>query len=122
MPNPDPTETSPLLPKPVSIDIASGHPIDPSGGIVPEGADRYEDVNRTEDPYEAVADDTTPSTADLEQQTSQANTHKSQEHDGMPEVKRRMWIIFPAISIGVFLAAADQTIVVSSYEIGRAHV
>jgi len=115
MPNSEPTETSPLLSKPVSIDIASAHPIDPSGGIVPEGADRYQDVNRTEDPYAAVADDTTPSVADLERQTSHESTHKLQEHGGMPEVKRRLWIIFPAISIGVFLAAADQTIVVSSY-------
>ncbi|KAF2752063.1 MFS general substrate transporter [Sporormia fimetaria CBS 119925] len=37
------------------------------------------------------------------------------KHQGMPEVKKKMKYIFPAIAIGVFLAAADQTLVVSTY-------
>lgn len=35
-------------------------------------------------------------------------------NEGLPEVKARMKYIFPAIAIGVFLSAADQTIIVSS--------
>ncbi|KAK6429543.1 hypothetical protein LTR95_014309 [Oleoguttula sp. CCFEE 5521] len=37
------------------------------------------------------------------------------KNDGMPEVRKRMKFIFPALAIGVFLSAADQTIIVSSY-------
>jgi len=33
----------------------------------------------------------------------------------MPEVRKRMVYIMPAIAIGVFLSAADQTLIVSSY-------
>jgi hypothetical protein len=40
---------------------------------------------------------------------------RSKLYEGMPEVRKLMKYIFPAISIGVFLAAADQTIIVSSY-------
>jgi multidrug resistance protein len=37
-----------------------------------------------------------------------------ERNEGIPEVKARMKYIFPAIAIGVFLSAADQTIIVSS--------
>ena len=36
-------------------------------------------------------------------------------YDGMPEVKAKLKWIIPSISIGIFLAAADQTIIVASY-------
>ncbi|KAF2032176.1 MFS general substrate transporter [Setomelanomma holmii] len=49
---------------------------------------------------------------DIERQTSNGDSSK---HQGLPEVKKRMKYIFPAIAIGVFLAAADQTLVVSTY-------
>lgn len=33
---------------------------------------------------------------------------------GLPEVMKKMWMIFPAIGVGVFLSACDQTIIVSA--------
>ena len=83
-----PTETSPLLPKPHQEQ--SAHPIDPSNGLVPEGADPYED--RDEAPEEDGGD--------IERQVSNGDGSK---HQGLPEVKRRMKYIFPAIAIGVSL-------------------
>lgn len=37
------------------------------------------------------------------------------QFEGIPEVRKKLYYIFPAVAIGVFLAAADQTIIVSSY-------
>lgn len=34
---------------------------------------------------------------------------------GMPEVKARLKYILPSIGVGVFLSAADQTIIVAAY-------
>ena len=34
---------------------------------------------------------------------------------GLPDVKKKLVYILPAIGIGVFLAAADQTIIVAAY-------
>ncbi|PSN70252.1 MFS general substrate transporter [Corynespora cassiicola Philippines] len=90
--SPHPTETSPLLPKPV----------DAGGGIAPEGPEPPSEGGQFPE------DDG----GDIERQVSHGDTHK---HQGLPEVRRRMKYIFPAIAIGVFLAAADQTLVVSTY-------
>lgn len=108
--NEEPSETSPLLPKPDFVPHLQSHPIDLSAGLVPEGADPYHDEEQGVSSEDTLVSPTDSS--DLERQTTQTGIAK---HDGMPEVKKRMWIIFPAISIGVFLAAADQTIIVSSY-------
>lgn len=35
--------------------------------------------------------------------------------EGMPEVAARLHFLLPAVGIGIFLSAADQTIIVSSY-------
>ena len=35
--------------------------------------------------------------------------------EGLPEIRKQMKYIMPALAIGVFLTAADQTIIVSSY-------
>lgn len=40
---------------------------------------------------------------------------EQEQYAGMPEMRKKMVYIFPALAIGVFLAAADQTIVISSY-------
>jgi hypothetical protein len=100
------SETTPLLPKPDQ----DAHPIDAGVGIAPEG----------------------PDGGDIERQTSHGDAFK---HQGMPEVRKRMKYIFPAICIGVskhflhyqlqlqkeandeqvFLSAADQTLVVTTY-------
>ncbi|KAF1842374.1 uncharacterized protein K460DRAFT_409788 [Cucurbitaria berberidis CBS 394.84] len=90
------TETSPLLPKPVE----NAHLIDTSIGVAPGAA--------------GTQDDNENDGGDIERQVSHGDSSK---HQGLPEVKKRMKYIFPAIAIGVFLAAADQTLVVSTYGI-----
>lgn len=37
------------------------------------------------------------------------------EYQGMPEVRARLKYILPAMAIGVFLSAADQTLIVTTY-------
>jgi hypothetical protein len=69
------SETSPLLPKPVQ----EAQPIDAGVGIAPEGANAGDDE-------------------DIERQASHGDAFK---HQGLPEVKKRMKYIFPAIAIGV---------------------
>ncbi|KAK4552225.1 hypothetical protein LTR86_010579 [Recurvomyces mirabilis] len=51
--------------------------------------------------------------SDLERLPSAEDRQK--QYEGMPDVRKQMNVIVPAIAIGVFLAAADQTIIVSSY-------
>ncbi|KAF2196292.1 MFS general substrate transporter [Delitschia confertaspora ATCC 74209] len=96
------SETSPLLSKP---SVLSRHPIDPSSSISPEGADPYVDNDSSSS---SAAEDG----GDIERQVSNGDISK---HQGLPEVKARMKYIFPAIAVGVFLTAADQTLVVSTY-------
>lgn len=100
-----PTEASPLLPKPDHQREVPSHPIDPSAGLVPEGAD----------PYDDECDNAEEDGGDLERRVG--NDGHLKQYEGLPEVKKRMVFILPAIAIGVFLAAADQTIIVSTYGI-----
>lgn len=37
------------------------------------------------------------------------------EYQGMPDVKARLKYFLPAIAIGIFLSAADQTLIVTMY-------
>ncbi|PNS21847.1 hypothetical protein CAC42_445 [Sphaceloma murrayae] len=53
--------------------------------------------------------------ADPEGQTETAHPRPPALSEGNPEVRKRLPYILPAIAIGVFLSAADQTIIVSSY-------
>ena len=46
---------------------------------------------------------------------SQDDGERAQQFEGMPDVKRKLKYILPAVGIGIFLAAADQTIIVSCY-------
>lgn len=96
-----PTETSPLI----SNAIRS---IQPSDGLTPEAATNGAAVvgNGTFEP------NAKPTEEGLEGQHS---TDDQSKYQGLPEVKKKMKYIFPAVAIGVFLAAADQTIIVSSY-------
>ncbi|THW06153.1 MFS general substrate transporter [Aureobasidium pullulans] len=89
------TETSPLLGK------QGPKPIDPSDGIVPDSAVTNGDIPEGEDG------------GDLERQTSLEERQK--QYEGQPEMRKKMKVIFPALTIGVLLSAADQTIIVSSY-------
>ena len=89
-PSSRPSETSPLLPKLDHTRHDASHPIDASGGLVPEGADPYEGHDESED--EELDG------GDIERQDS---GHKA--HEGMPEVKKQMKYLMPALGIGVGL-------------------
>ncbi|KAG9732581.1 hypothetical protein KCU73_g11282, partial [Aureobasidium melanogenum] len=88
-----PSETSPLLGK------GAPKPIDPSDGIAPDSAIANGVIAEEEDG------------GDLERQTSLEERQK--QYEGQPEMRKKMKIIFPALTIGVLLSAADQTIIVS---------
>lgn len=92
----EPTETSPLLKNSNHTESDADNAVEPSVGVVPEG------------PVAAQQDG-----AALERQDT--NEDRKRQYEGLPDVKRRMKIMFPALSVGVFLAAADQTLIVSSY-------
>ncbi|KAG9594797.1 MFS multidrug transporter, partial [Aureobasidium melanogenum] len=90
-----PSETSPLLGK------RAPKPIDPSDGIAPDSAIANGVIAEEGDG------------GDLERQTSLEERQK--QYEGQPEMRKKMKVIFPALTIGVLLSAADQTIIVSSY-------
>src|SRR5271168_2523257 len=52
--------------------------------------------------------------ADLERHDS-IDASRAAQFEGRPEIRKQLKYILPAVSIGVFLSAADQTIIVSSY-------
>ncbi|EON62487.1 hypothetical protein W97_01709 [Coniosporium apollinis CBS 100218] len=103
------TETSPLLPKPRSHSNGSlPQPIDSSAGIAPEGPDAGATFSDDSEDGSGDGDD-------LERQTTNTSEGRQRQYEGQPEVKKRMKYILPAVAIGIFLSAADQTIIVSSY-------
>ena len=93
-----PSETTPLLPKDSSI-VQQATPIDPGDGIAPDAGQATGEI--TQDGPE------------LERHTSAEGRQK--QYEGMPEIRKQMKYIMPALAIGVFLSAADQTLIVSSY-------
>ncbi|KAK5126758.1 hypothetical protein LTR85_009692 [Meristemomyces frigidus] len=93
------TETTPLLGK----DII--HTVEPNDGITTQ-ANATLGVN-DKLPRQSVDGE------GLERQPSLED--KAKQYEGMPEVKKHLKYILPALGIGVFLAAADQTIIVTSY-------
>ncbi|KAK4508164.1 hypothetical protein PRZ48_001902 [Zasmidium cellare] len=91
------SETSPLLTKIRSTELVLD-------GTAPEGP--------LAAPSNGTFDDSNGDA--LERQTSAIDRQK--QYEGMPEVKAKLKYIFPAVAIGVFMSAADQTIIVSSKE------
>ena len=85
-----PTEASPLLPKPDDLSEISSHPVDLSAGLVPEGADPYENGQHN---------DETEDGGDVERQVS--NNDRLKQYEGLPEVRKKMKYIIPAVAIGV---------------------
>jgi len=80
-------ETSPLLPKP-------NKPVDAGNGIASgyvEGYDEERDVGSSEEQGDADG-------GHIERHASNGETTR---HQGMPEVRKRMKYIFPAVAIGV---------------------
>lgn len=80
----EPSETSPLLGKPSQ----NGQLVDPSDGIAPAGPEVNDDTD-VEEGHDGQ---------DLERLPSNGSAFKQQ---GLPEVRKRMKYIFPAIAIGV---------------------
>lgn len=89
------TETSPLLRKP--SDVLS-KPVTVPDGALPNGSGADEQVNGA-----------------VKRGDDEENQDHVTEYQGMPEVKARLKYILPAIAIGIFLAAADQTLIVTMY-------
>ncbi|KAL9098568.1 MAG: hypothetical protein Q9163_005802 [Psora crenata] len=87
-------ETSPLL---SNTNIDPGEP----DGTLPTGT--------VEENAKPGADE------DDEEVGARAEEHGQGLYEGLPEVKARLKYILPAVGVGVFLSAADQTIIVSSY-------
>ncbi|KAL8936655.1 MAG: hypothetical protein Q9211_004078 [Gyalolechia sp. 1 TL-2023] len=91
----EPTEASPLLPKP-SDTLSEAR--DAPNGALP-------DVSGTDGQTNGAV--------------KQGDDEESQDHvteyQGMPEVKAKLKYILPAIAIGIFLSAADQTLIVTMY-------
>lgn len=87
-PNDKPSETSPLLPKPDQTRRDASHPLDTSGGLVPEGADPYQEHDGQEDEEQDGGA--------VERQESGPKTYQ-----GIPEVRKQMKYLMPALGIGV---------------------
>ncbi|KAK8238015.1 vacuolar basic amino acid transporter 2 [Phyllosticta capitalensis] len=98
----EPTEDSPLLYNPDGLRFVPPRPIDSRAGTF--------DSREGETPGDGQEED------DLERQISnESHGGTSKHYEGLPEVKKRLKFILPAVAVGIFLAAADQTIIVSSY-------
>ncbi|KAK3076817.1 hypothetical protein LTS18_011970, partial [Coniosporium uncinatum] len=110
-PNTEPTETSPLLANPKNGKPAPEQAIEPSVGLAPEGPHTN---GNEEHPQNGSAEDNDHEDGGDIERTLSANTHAKQ-HGGLPSVRARFAYILPALAIGIFLSAADQTIIVSSY-------
>lgn len=60
----------------------------------------------------------TQDTGDVENnlaRTESIDSNRAAQYQGNPEIQKKLKYIVPAVAIGVFLSAADQTIIVSSY-------
>ncbi len=113
-PNGQPTESSPLLPKHTSDGSEfRSQAIDPSAGIAPEGV--HADSTLDDSGLDDSGLDGSGEGEDLERQTTNTSEGRKKQYEGQPDVKKRMKYILPAVAIGIFLSAADQTIIVSSY-------
>lgn len=109
-----PTETSPLLPKPSEL-------VDPSAGNVPDSIDSSEGGlaghGNGAAKKGAGASDLPAAAEDGEETLSRQDsaTDRERHYAGDPEQRKRLYRTLPALAIGIFLAALDQTIIVSSY-------
>ncbi|KAF2148746.1 MFS general substrate transporter [Myriangium duriaei CBS 260.36] len=108
----DISERTPLIPK----DQSAIRPTEPSEGLAPDA------------PHVTPSDPALGQSSDYGTQSAQESLSdqenqlpaKSADEDpsaslGDPDLRKRLPYILPAIAIGVYLSAADQTIIVSSY-------
>ncbi|KAL9018750.1 MAG: hypothetical protein Q9185_003980 [Variospora sp. 1 TL-2023] len=91
----EPSETSPLLRK---LSYVPPEPEHEADGSLPKGSS-----------IDGQTDDLSKHGGDEESQDCVT------EYQGMPEVKEKLKYILPAIAIGIFLSAADQTLIVTMY-------
>ena len=98
MPASKPTETSPLL------SGASTAYLEP--GDVPEGT--LSDSGSINGKSKGLSQD-------VDEERQEADTQRGAQYEGMPEVRKQLKYILPAIAVGIFLSAGDQTIIVSCY-------
>ena len=96
----EPTETSPLLRHPSNV--LPEPSAAPSGALV-NGSGIDGNANGVSKP------------AGDEEHQKQDDEDRVNQYKGMPEVRARLKYIVPAIAVGIFLSAADQTLIVSSY-------
>lgn len=101
------TETSPLLGK------KGPSPIEPSDGIAPDGAITSSTLSRTG----SLSQDGSAEREGEQEDIDRASSLADSNNEAIAEMKSKMKYIFPALTIGVLLSAADQTIIVSSYGI-----
>lgn len=91
----EPTETSPLLGK---LSHVPPEPEDAPDGSFLQGSSSH---GQTDVPSKNGGDE-------------ESLDHVT-EYQGMPEVKAKLKYILPALAIGIFLSAADQTLIVTMY-------
>lgn len=93
------TETSPLLAKPTTTlpDTAPNPNTEQPSAIEVNG--------RQEEDSKSHGDE----------ESQSGSRDRAHQYEGMPDVKAKLRYIVPAVGIGIFLSAADQTIIVSCY-------
>ena len=79
----------------------------------PEAERAYNAIRQRESKGEIRNDGAGKPGDDEERQEEEAR--KGSQYEGMPEMRKKLKYILPAIGIGIFLSAADQTIIVSCY-------
>ena len=99
-----PTESSPLLVTDEAQQVVR------SGGAPPE----QPPVATTED-QGTFGTNNQAQDVDAAALEGQQKQDSSKQYEGLPEVKKQLKYILPAVGIGVFLVAADQTLVAASY-------
>ncbi|KAF1817427.1 vacuolar basic amino acid transporter 2 [Eremomyces bilateralis CBS 781.70] len=106
------SETSPLLPKVLSENNGEliAPTFDPGAGLAPEGADAFYERDEEEIGNQQ---DANGGGDDLERQRSN-DSSRLKQFQGDLELQKKMKYFLPAVAIGVFLASADQTIIVTS--------
>ncbi|TKA55103.1 hypothetical protein B0A49_10823 [Cryomyces minteri] len=114
------TETSPLLPKNASsLQSVPSKTIEPSDGRAPNGAIANGSLNKPSSLSSSSASTHSSDSidgGDLERQSTTASAaDRKRKAEGLPDVKKKMKYILPALAIGIFLSAADQTIILDCY-------
>ncbi|MCJ1431833.1 hypothetical protein MMC27_001188 [Xylographa pallens] len=98
MPANKPTESSPLL---SGASTAYLEPADAPEGILSDSGSINGYPNKL--------------SQDGDEERQAPETQRGAQYEGMPEVKKQLKYILPAIAVGIFLSAGDQTIIVSCY-------